>query len=833
MEALDPAEFLKTKPDLWLYFYEDFLAAYDPKLRKDYGVYYTPREVVELQVRLASELVEKRFGKKLGFADDGVVFLDPAVGTGTYLVACIKHALEKVKARSGKGAVPPRILQMADNMYGFEILVGPYAVAHLRLTQALEGAMNEGKSKDEVPATLGKRLRIYMADTLASPNKAPPGGLDLTHKALTQEHEAARKLKKGGDILVCLGNPPYDRQTIEEGDTATHRKGGWVRFADQVKGGAKQEKQGVRPIFADFTEPAANAGAGVHLKNLYNDYVYFWRWALWRLFEQQTCGGIVTFITASSYLAGPGFIGMREVMRRTFDDLWIIDLGGDNLGTRKTPNVFNIQTPVAIAIGVRGKTPSPNAPARARYTKVVGATREAKLAQLAAIAKLADLSWRECAADWQKPLLPLGHGNFFEWPLITDLFPWAHSGAQFKRSWPIGETEDVLKKRFNMLRSAPKGERKRLFRESRDRKVTFKPTGELPGSGQPSVHDMGPSNICDNVRNYSFRSFDRHQAIIDTRFGDYLRPQLINSLGERQVFFSTLLTNALAEGQAVMAAAHLPDLHHFNGRGGRDIMPLYRDADATEPNVTAGLLARLSEAYGFDLTAEDPAAYVYALLGGQSYTQRFWNELETPGPRVPVTKDGKLFARVAALGRRLIWLHTYAERFRGESRGDEVPAGSAKNITSISNDPAKYPLDYEYEFEKREVRVGDGRFGSVASEIWEFEVSGLKVVQSWLSYRMKVRAGRKSSPLDEIRPERWTPRMTDEFLELLWVLEATLALEPQLSAALDAVVAGECFKADELPRPTDAERRAPGAQVEAGGLLSAMEEEADNLDADD
>ena len=83
-----------------------FLAAYDPKLRKDYGVYYTPREVVELQVRLASELLEKRFNKKLGFADDGVVFLDPAVGTGTYPVAAIKHGLEKVRSRSGDGAVP-------------------------------------------------------------------------------------------------------------------------------------------------------------------------------------------------------------------------------------------------------------------------------------------------------------------------------------------------------------------------------------------------------------------------------------------------------------------------------------------------------------------------------------------------------------------------------------------------------------------------------------------------------------------------------------------------------------------------------------------------------
>ena len=168
LSALDPHEFLKTSPDIWLYFYEDFLAAYDPKLRKDFGVYYTPREVVELQVRLVSELLESRFGKSAGFADDGVVFLDPSVGTGTYLVAAVKHGLARVRNRYGDGSVPARAAQMARNMHGFEILIGPYAVAHVRLTQALE---SEG-------AQLGDRLNIYLADTLASPHVAPPGGAD-------------------------------------------------------------------------------------------------------------------------------------------------------------------------------------------------------------------------------------------------------------------------------------------------------------------------------------------------------------------------------------------------------------------------------------------------------------------------------------------------------------------------------------------------------------------------------------------------------------------------------------------------------------------------------
>ena len=821
LEALDPAEFLKGKPDLWLYFYEYFLAAYDPKLRNDYGVYYTPREVVELQVRLASELLEKRFNKKLGFADDGVVFLDPAVGTGTYLVATVKHALEKVRERSGEGAVAGRASQMAENMYGFEILVGPYAVAHLRLKQTIE---SEGGSLPK--ATEGKgterRLKVYLADTLESPFTTPPGGLDLTHRKLTEEREAARKVKQSGDILVCLGNPPYDRQQIEESDEITQRKGGWVRFGDQEKGAADHEKQGARAIFEDFLEPAKRAGAGGHLKNIYNDYAYFWRWALWRLFEQQECGGIVTFITASSYLAGPGFVGIREVMRRTFDELWILDLGGDNLGTRKTPNVFNIQTPVAIAIGMRGAVAHSDKPAIVHYAKIEGATRGEKLAQLDALMQFDELEWKNCPTEWHKPFLPAGVGDFFEWPRLEDIFPWAHSGAQFKRSWPIGETPEVLVARINALKAAGQQIRRKLFKESRDRKITFSLMEQRTGERHPSVYELNPDTSVKSGSSYSFRSFDRHYALIDARFGDYLRPQLLNSLSDKQVFLTTLLTDPLAKGGALTAAAHLPDLHYFNGRGGRDIIPLYKDAEAKQPNIAQGLLDFLSSDFGKSVTPESLAAYVYALLGGQSYTTRFWNELETPGPRVPLTKDAKLFDSIAALGKHLIWLHTYGERFQPKEGDDRVPAGTAKAITGVPDAPEKYPEDYEYEPASNEIRVGEGRFGPVSPGVWNFEVSGLKVVQSWLGYRMKKRAGKKSSPLDEIRPERWTPRMSDEFLELLWVLEATLAMEPELTAALDAVLAGPCFKANELPQPTEAERQAPKAAGEAGDLLAMM-----------
>lgn len=242
----------------------------------------------------------------------------------------------------------------------------------------------------------------------------------------------------------------------------------------------------------------------------------------------------------------------------------------------------------------------------------------------------------------------------------------------------------------------------------------------------------------------------------------------------------------------------------------------------------------MSKQYGTQLSAEDLAAYIYAALGGQSYTQRFWNELETPGPRVPMTKDGKIFAAAVALGKRLLWLHTYAERFRGKERGDEVPAGLAKSIKGISSDPTKYPENYSYEEKTREIRVGDGRFGPVDSQVWDYEVSGLKVVHSWLGYRMKKRAGKKSSALDDIRPDHWTPQMTDEFLELLWVLEATLSMEPKLSAMLDKIATGPCFKAADLPAPTEEQREPPAFAASTGDLLAIMEsDDAEDEDESD
>ena len=189
--------------------------------------------------------------------------------------------------------------------------------------------------------------------------------------------------------------------------------------------------------------------------------------------------------------------------------------------------------------------------------------------------------------------------------------------------------------------------------------------------------------------------------------------------------------------------------------------------------------------------------------------------------RVPITKDAILYVQVRDVGSKLLWLHTYGQRFvpKGYHKG-QVPKGEARCITSVPGDPANYPNEYQYEEAKRTLHVGEGKFAPVTLDVYEFEVSGLKVVQSWLKYRMKSGGGKKSSPLDDIRPERWTGDFTTELLELLWVLEATLEQYPTQARLLSAVVRGSCFRADELPSVPYEMRKSPGVRTTIGDLFN-------------
>jgi hypothetical protein len=255
----------------------------------------------------------------------------------------------------------------------------------------------------------------------------------------------------------------------------------------------------------------------------------------------------------------------------------------------------------------------------------------------------------------------------------------------------------------------------------------------------------------------------------------------------------------------------VPDLHHFRGSyGAKEVIPLYRDVRTENPNVAPGLLQEVSDALDLVVSAEDMAAYVYGMLAHPAYTERFRQELESREVRVPLTKKPELFRQASEVGRELLWLHTFGERFvpDGWQKG-RVPQGEAECTEPVPPEPQKYPENYDYNPDTQTLFVGEGRFEPVAREIYEFEVSGLKVVQSWLDYRMKEGAGRRSSPLDEIRPRQWTGQFTTELLHLLWVLEATLERYPRQKELLEDVVNGPLFSAQEMPEIPDEARKPP------------------------
>jgi hypothetical protein len=205
----------------------------------------------------------------------------------------------------------------------------------------------------------------------------------------------------------------------------------------------------------------------------------------------------------------------------------------------------------------------------------------------------------------------------------------------------------------------------------------------------------------------------------------------------------------------------------------------------------------------------------YALLATPAYVETFSEELTVPGPRVPVTRNRKLFQQAVALGRNLIWLHTYGERFvPPRQRRGEIPKGRASYKKPVSVKADEYPEDFSYNDTLQILRVGDGEFANLSKAVWEFSVSGLQVVHSWLNYRMKDGYGRSSSPLDDIRPQNWTAEMSRELLELLWILDATVEMFPELEKTLEAIVASETFRADELPQPTADEHKPPSEEKE-------------------
>lgn len=776
------------RDDPVVYFYEEFLAQYDPDQRKDLGAFYTPLPVVRYIVKTVDDAL-KSFGLPLGVADsttwaeyveanpdidipkrakadDAVVSMfDPANGTGTFLVEWLRQARRNDK--SGEAAA-------LAHASACEISLASYAVSHLKVSLDISEDLREKA-----------RLPIYLGDTLGAKH---PHVIEALADPISTEGAHADEVKYDWNHNVLIGNPPYDR--VESSGT-----GGFITAPQD---GAS------RSLFDDIFDDAKKHVIFSAHASLYNLYVYFWRWAIWKVFEENTGPAVVSMITASSWLDGPGFLGLRRLAREVADEIIVVDLHGDNKGTRKDENVFDIESPVAIVTLVRHANGDRSKPALVRYASYWG-TRAEKLKALTDLAtERASLKTATASDDWHAPFIPTtGGSGWAAYPAVTDLFPWQQPGCKYGRTWPIATAPDALSLRWAALvgESDP-GRRARLFITPSSGRNIHTRVGDFD-----RIADLKAKAPHQPIVRYAFRSFDRQWAFEDPRMAKTESPSLWESIGPSQVFMGSFTTRSLGTGPAATVATSVPDLHYFRGSyGGKDIIPLYRDSAGT-PNAAPGTLKHLSARLGITVSAEQLFAYTFGVLAGADYTERFHEALETPGPRIPVTADPDLFAQMAKHGDKLIWLQTFGER----SGTGTLPTSGV----TWKAEPSRLPdakADIKFDAATETLQVADGVLTGVPSEVWNFEVSGMDVIPKWLGYRMSKPAGRAASsdsPLDQIRPAVWAPEWSTELVEIVVAIKETLAIVPDGIALLEQIIAGPLIPADELPPVPDALRKPP------------------------
>lgn len=786
------------RDDPVVYFYEEFLAQYDPGQRRDLGAFYTPLPVVRYIVKTVDDAL-KSFGLPLGVADsttwaeyveahpdvaipkhaepeDAVVSMfDPANGTGTFLVEWLRQARRNA-GRDGEAAA-------LAHASAVEISLASYAVSHLKVSLDISEQLRERA-----------RLPIFLGDTLGAKH---PHVIEALADPISTEGAYADEVKYDWNHNVLIGNPPYDR--VESIGT-----GGFITAAREGSS---------RSLFDDIFDDAKQHVIFSAHASLYNLYVYFWRWAIWKVFEVNSGPAVVSMITASSWLDGPGFLGLRRLAREVADHITVVNLHGDGLGALKDANVFDIQTPVAIVTLVRIGNGDRTTPAPVRYASLFGKPREEKLAALSGLADgRTQLTTEVAGSGWYDPLIPAtGGAEWASYPKLTDLFPLQMPGMMINRTWPVAPDKATLERRWQAFVATD------ALAERAASYVT-PPTGRNINTRVPGMKKLADLDVDDphcTIRRYGMRSFDRQYVFDDPRLIALERPALWASLSRDQVFLTTLTTTSLGDGPAATLATAVPDKHHFRGSyGGKDVIPLYLDAQKTgnaDPKLLAMLTARhrnrglASE----EVTVERLFSYAFGVLAGADYRARFAQGLATPGPRVPLTADPVLFERMVEHGRRLIWLQTFGERFGTGA----IPTGG----TAWSTEPTRLPnskVDIKYDSATQTLRVADGVLRGVPEGVWRFTVSGMEVVPKWLGYRMVKPAGKAASsgsPLDYVRPTAWSSEWSIELVEIVAAIKETLALVPGGVAILEEILAGPLVAAKELPPAPAALRKPPKA----------------------
>ena len=762
------------------YFYEPFLEAFDPELRKELGVWYTPPEVVRYMVARVDRAVRDDLGIADGLAAENVYVLDPCCGTGAYLAEVLRRIAANLASRGLGALAGARVKQAAvGRVFGFEIMPAAFVVAHLQI----------GLTLQDLDAPLAddgtERAGVFLTNALTGwePRTTKP----LPFPELEEERDRADQVKQETPILVILGNPPYNG------------------FA----GMAVDEERDLSDAYRTTRRVRRPEGQGL------NDlYVRFFRMAERRIAEK-TGRGVVCFISNYSWLDSLSFTGMRERYLESFDTVRIDCLNGDSRKTGKTapdgspdPSIFSTEgDPVGIQVGTAITTlvrKANHTPADAvGFRHLWG---QAKRADLTATAE------DEPGALYEEiaPILPLGlpfarttvSEHWFDWPALPDLFPVSFPGVQTKRDGFLVDVDlDRLKARiadyFNTTLSHDE-----LARRYPD---AMKSSSGFVVRDARAVRDAllvrGGPDESGFVR-YAYRPFDNRWLYWDTGRGLLGRPvpNYRPHVFEGNLWL-VLQNKARPDLSSPLVISHIGDLNQMNS--GVYCVPVRRKDDGIEigwtgtqrrPNLSNAAQSYL-ERLGADLM--DLFHHVIAVLHDPFYMEANADALRAEGPRIPLPgwPNGEavdaavVLAESAARGRELAALLDPDMPVPGVTVGALRPAIAAIAVPTTTDGRNMIGEDFA-------VTAGWGHYGSgdvvmpgqgrmveraytpderlamgdalptlgettvdiylnartcwrnVPAAVWTYKLGGYQILKKWLSYREREILGRGLTPED-------------------------------------------------------------------------------------
>ena len=755
-----------------LHFYETFLSEYDPATRGKRGVYYTPGPVVSFIVSSIHDILKRKLGKPDGLADKDIKILDPAAGTSTFLVEATRLATEEFSEKYGDGTKKTFVSNfLLNNIYGFEIMMAPYAVAHLKMAYML---VKMGASLNS-----GKRFNIYLTNTLEMEDIEQSDLPGMS--SLSRESRRAGNVKKNIPVTVILGNPPYCGHSLTKSETFVS-KTTKTRKTKYVK-----VKTWIGEKIEDYKKVDNKPLGEKNLKWLQDDYVKFIRFAQNKIDESGE--GVVGFITNHGYLDNPTFRGMRQSLMNSFDEIYILDLHGNALKKEKSPdgsrdeNIFDIRQGVAISLFIKMGKKAGKKGCRVFFADA-WELRGDKY-ELLDQNDISTIEWEEIfpVRDFllfkpvrSKKAIKPGIYDYRKFRKVTYIFPVHSVGIVTARDkLTIKEREDEVMRTVKAFSGADEKDARffhGLGSDTRDWKIK---------EAQKDLLESGVLNK--NVVPILYRPFDirytyytgRSRGFLCMPRADVMRHMFRENVGlitVRQVaegiFNHCLIADTIIDGRITSSnkgIGYLFPLYLYSyqdrEKGQTGLFTSPGEPEPKEPNINRAIFTLLRQKAGFKTlpSPEQVFYYIYALLFSTIFREKYAEELKIDFPRIPFTSDYDLFIEMGKWGKRLARAHLLKSPELNRTLS-KFEVGNSDHISKIRYVPP-------------EGGTASGRiyinktqyFSNITPDIWEYRLAGYQVMAKWL----KSRKGRALTSKD-----------IEHYIKIARSLQLTLQYQQQI-----------------------------------------------------